>query len=104
MRVLLAVYAHCIPGCDQIASQHIEEALNPSHWSPLAHKNRRIPRESPSVMRPCHSQTQRDTAGPGASTEIRLDVLDLRKYRLKTLAHRLRSRTGRSRHPFSIRR
>jgi hypothetical protein len=34
VRVLLAVYAHCIPGCDQIASQHIEEALNPSHWPP----------------------------------------------------------------------
>ena len=34
VRVLLTIYAHCIPGCDQIASQHIEEALNPSHWPP----------------------------------------------------------------------
>jgi integrase len=35
VRVLLTTYAHGIPGCDQIASQHIEQALNPSHW-PLA--------------------------------------------------------------------
>jgi hypothetical protein len=34
VRVLLAVYTHCIPGCDQIASQDIEEALNPRHWPP----------------------------------------------------------------------
>jgi len=34
VRVLLTIYAHGIPGCDQIASQHIEEALNPSHWPP----------------------------------------------------------------------
>ena len=68
VRVLLAVYAHCIPGCDQIASQHIEEALNPSHCPPLAHKKTAQTPGIPSVMRPCHSWTQRDTAGPGAST------------------------------------
>ena len=34
VRVLLTIYAHCIPGCDQIASQHIEQALRPSHWAP----------------------------------------------------------------------
>jgi integrase len=31
VHVLLTIYAHGIAGCDQIASQHIEEALNPSH-------------------------------------------------------------------------
>ena len=34
VRVLLTIYAHGMPGCDQIASQHIEEALNPSRWPP----------------------------------------------------------------------
>jgi integrase len=34
VRVLLTVYAHCIPGCDQIASQQIEQALSLSQWSP----------------------------------------------------------------------
>ena len=29
VRVLLTIYAHCIPGCDQIASQQIEQALQP---------------------------------------------------------------------------
>jgi hypothetical protein len=48
-------------------------------------------------MRPCHSWTQRDTAGPAAFTEIRLDVLDLRKCRLESLAHGSRPRAGRSR-------
>jgi hypothetical protein len=38
VRVLLTIYAHGIPGCDQIASQHIEQALRPSRWPPLAHK------------------------------------------------------------------
>ena len=32
VRVLLTIYAHCIPGCDQIASQHIDRALRPSQW------------------------------------------------------------------------
>ena len=32
VRVLLTIYAHCMPGCDQIASQHIEQALRPSQW------------------------------------------------------------------------
>jgi hypothetical protein len=53
----------------------------------------------PSVMRPCHSWTQRDTTGPDPSGQIRLDVLDLRKCRLKTLAHRPGPRAGRSRAP-----
>jgi integrase len=60
VHVLLTTYAHCIPGCDQIASRHIEEALNPSHWPPLAHKNRRRPRKSrPSCVRA--------TAGPSGT-------------------------------------
>jgi hypothetical protein len=37
-RVLLTTYAHGIPGCDQIASQHIEQALRFSRWPRLAHK------------------------------------------------------------------
>jgi hypothetical protein len=79
VRVLLTIYAHCIPGCDLIASQHIEQALNPSHWPPTG------PQESAqmpgilSVMRPCHSWTQWDTAGPDTSAQIRLDVCDLRR-------------------------
>jgi hypothetical protein len=32
VRVLLTIYAHCMPGCDQIASQQIEQALRPSRW------------------------------------------------------------------------
>jgi hypothetical protein len=52
VRVLLTIYAHCMPGCDQIASQHIEQALRPSQWPPLAHKNRHGRRESrPSCVR-----------------------------------------------------
>lgn len=46
MRVLLTAYAHCIPGCDKIASQQIEHALSLSQWPPLAQKNRRERRES----------------------------------------------------------
>ena len=34
VRVLLTIYAHCMPGCDQIASQHIGQALHPSQWPP----------------------------------------------------------------------
>jgi hypothetical protein len=34
VRVLLTTYTHGIPGCDQIASQHIEQALRPSCWPP----------------------------------------------------------------------
>ena len=34
MYILLTIYTHCIPGHDQIASQHIEQALRPSNWPP----------------------------------------------------------------------
>ena len=53
----------------------------PSAGPPLAHKN---PAQTPvirSAIRPCHSWTQRDTAGPDPSAQIRLGVCDLRKYR-----------------------
>jgi integrase len=39
VRVLLTIYAHCIPGCDLIASHHIDRALHASTGPPLAHKN-----------------------------------------------------------------
>ena len=52
VRVLLTIYAHCIPGCDQIASQHIEQALRPSNGPHLARKNPRRRQESrPSCVR-----------------------------------------------------
>ncbi len=75
VRVLLTIYAHCIPGCDQIASQHIEQALRPSHWPPSGPQEPAQTPGIPSVMRPCHSWTQRDTAGPETSAQIRLHVL-----------------------------
>ena len=99
VRVLLTIYAHCIPGCDQIASQHIEQALNSSHWPPAG------PQESAqtpgilSVMRPCHSWTQRDTAGPDTSAQIRLHVLDLRKCQAQEVGSRIAAPDGRSRAP-----
>jgi hypothetical protein len=64
MRVLLTIYAHCIPGCDQISSQQIEQALSPSQWPPAGPQE---PAQTPgiaSAICPCHSWTQRDTAGP----------------------------------------
>ena len=53
----------------------------PGNGPPLAHKNQRRRPGILSVMRPCHSWTQRDTAGPETSAQIRLHVCDLRKYR-----------------------
>ena len=81
VRVLLTIYAHCIPGCDQIASQHIEQALRPSQWPSAGPQESAWTPGIPSVMRPCHSWTQWDTAGPDTSAQIRLDACDLRKYR-----------------------
>jgi hypothetical protein len=81
VRVLLTIYAHGMPGCDQIASQHIEQAFRPSHWPPAGPQEPAQTPGIPSVMRPCHSWTQRDTAGPDTSAPIRLHVYDLRKYR-----------------------
>jgi hypothetical protein len=81
VRVLLTVYAHCIPGCGQIASQHIDRALNPQTLPPAGPQEPAQAPGIPSVMRPCHSWTQRDTAGPETSVQIRLHACDLRKYR-----------------------
>ena len=66
VRVLLTIYAHGIPGCDQIASQHIDRALRPSRWPPAGPRTGADAR-IPSAIRPCHSRTQRDTAGPDPS-------------------------------------
>ena len=60
VRVLLTIYAHGIPGCDQIASQQIEEALRPSQWPPAGPQKRRRRHESrPSCVRA--------TAGPSGT-------------------------------------
>ena len=75
MRVLLTVYAHCVPGCDQITSQQIEQALRPSQWPPLAHKNRCGRREScPLYVRATAglSRTQLDQTPPVTSNETSL--------------------------------
>jgi hypothetical protein len=99
MHVLLTIYAHCIPCHDQIASQHIEQALRPRSWLPTG------PQESTqmagilSVMRPCHSWTQRDTAGPDTSAQIRLDLCDLRKCRLERPVPWIAAPDGPSRAP-----
>ncbi len=63
VRVLLTIYAHCIPGCGQIASQHIEQALRASHWPPAGSRKSAWTPGIPSVMRPRHSWTQPDAAG-----------------------------------------
>jgi len=94
VRVLLTIYAHCMPGCDQIASQQIEQALRPSRWPPAGPQQSTQTPGIPSVMRPCHSWTQRDTAGPETSAQIRLHVCDLRKYRPGRPAHGSRPRTA----------
>jgi hypothetical protein len=70
VRVLLTVYAHCIPGRDQIASQHIEEALNPSHWPPAGPQEpAQTPESRPSCVRaPAGpSGTQLDPGSPPRS-------------------------------------
>ena len=85
-----------------IASQHIDRALRPSHWPPAGPQE---PAQTPgilSVMRPCHSWTQRDTAGPETSAQVRLHVLDLRKYRPEGRLHGSRPRTGGPGHPLPI--
>ena len=68
VRVLLTVYAHGMPGCDQIASQHIEEALNPSRWPPAGPRTGADPGNPIRHQFQCHSWTQQDTTEPGAPT------------------------------------
>ena len=77
----------------------LDRVLRPSQRPPAGPQEPAQTPGIPSVMRPCHSWTQQDTAGPGATTQIRLDVLDLRKCRLEDSAHRSRARAGRSRAP-----
>ena len=90
VNVLLAVYAHCIPGHDQIASRHIEQALGagprPAAGPPKCRDTGRIP----SVMRPCHSWTQWDTAGPGTRGQDRKPARDLREHPPRRSALRTR--------------
>jgi hypothetical protein len=99
VRVLLTIYAHCMPGCDQIASQHIEQALQPSQWPPAGPQQPAQTPRIPSVMRPCHSWTQRDTAGPETSIQIRLDVCDVRKCPAGEAGSQIAAPYGRSRAP-----
>ena len=96
VRVLLTIYAQCIPGCDLIASQHIDRALRASTGPPLPTRTA-PPGQIPSAMRPCHSWTQRDTAGPDTSAQIRLDACDLRKYRPRRSAPWIAAPDSRSR-------
>jgi hypothetical protein len=68
---VLTIYAHYIPGCHEIASQHIDRALRLSRWPPAGPQE---PAQTPGILsaiRPCHSWTQRDTAGPDPSAQIR---------------------------------
>jgi len=102
VRVLLTIYAHCIPGCDQIASQHIEQALNPSQWPPQAHKNRRGRRESrPSYVRATAGRngTQLDLKPPPRSGYMFLTCGNADP---RGLARRSRPRAGGPGHPSSI--
>jgi Phage integrase family len=58
VHILLTTYSHCLPGYSQIASQHIDQALDASTSPHLAHKTRHhAVRSRP----PC----VRATAGPG---------------------------------------
>jgi integrase len=90
VNVLLAVYAHCIPGHDQIANRHIEQALGagsrPAAGPPKCRDTGRIP----SVMRPCHSWTQWDTAGPSTPGQDRKPACDLREHPPRRSALRTR--------------
>jgi integrase len=99
VRVLLTIYAHCIPGCDQIASQQIEQALRPSRWPPSGPQEPAQAPGIPSVMRPCHSWTQWDTAGPDTSAQIRLHVCELRKCRFERPGPRIAAPDGPPRAP-----
>jgi hypothetical protein len=75
----LAVYAHCMRGHDQIASRHIEQAPGPGSRPAAGPPKRRDTGRIPSVMRPCHSWTQWDTAGLGTLGQDRKPARDLRE-------------------------
>src|SRR6266568_4875655 len=56
-------------------------------------------RAIPSVMRPCHSGTLLDTAGPDTTSHNQLDVRDLRKRRPERPAPPITVPEGRTRPP-----
>ena len=94
VRVLLTIYAHCIPGHDQIASQHIEQALNPSHWPPAGPQESAQMREScPSCVRATAglNGTQLDLTPPPRSGYT---SFDLRKCRPRGQLHGSMPRTA----------
>ena len=79
VHVLLATYAHCLPGYGQIATAHIDRALHAS-GPPLAHTSGHYPaRSRPSCVR-CHNWTQRDNTGPDAARRIQSDTRDQRQH------------------------
>lgn len=80
VHVLLSTYTHGLPGYGQIASQHIDRALHASTGPPLAHKSGLHPARNLSVMRPCHSWTRWDTAGPNTTRKIQRETRDLHKH------------------------
>jgi hypothetical protein len=67
-------------GCDQIASQQSSKPSAPASGPRWPKKAARTP-GIPSVMRPCHGWTQRDTAGPDPPPRSGLHACDLRNYR-----------------------
>jgi hypothetical protein len=99
VQVLLSIYAHCIPGHDQIASQQIEQALHSSRWLPAGPQQSTQTPGIPSAMRPCHSWTQRDTAGPDTSAQIREIPVTCGNTGRRNQVHGLRPQTGGPRHP-----
>jgi len=100
VRVLLAVYTHGIPGCDQIASQQIEQALRPIRWPTTGPQKSGADAGIPSVMRPCRSWTQRDTAGPDTPAQIRLGSVTCGNTGQGGRLHEPRPRTA---HPRALR-
>ena len=60
VHVLLTTYAHGIPGCDQIASQHIDRALRSSRWPPAGPQE---PARTPGIASSCVLAT----AGPSGT-------------------------------------
>jgi hypothetical protein len=87
------------PAATRSPASTSREPSTPATGPPLAHKNRRRPREScPSCVRATAgpSGTQWD---PGASTHIRLVIPDLRKYRSERPAPSITARDRRPRAP-----
>ena len=99
VHVLLTTYAHCIPGHDQIASQHIEQALRSSRWPPAGPQNPRGRQECrPSCVRATAglNGTQLDLKPPASSGEIPVTCGNTGR---RDQVHGLRPQTGGPRHP-----